>query len=237
MKTAITKTKNAILDLLFPKSCVGCAQEGVFLCDTCKTGLWKQTLTPVCPVCSFRNGTGAVCKPCRKKTALNRFIAVFPYQEKIAREMIHIYKYGRAREMGPLCAEFLAAFVQQWRVPLSRTMTIMPIPLHSRRLRERGFNQSEEIGKRVAEILGLAYRDDVLRRTSYARSQVACADFRERKKNIAGVFSAREAPEIQHKTIVLIDDVATSRSTMDEAGRVLKNAGIKSVWGAVIARG
>ncbi|MDO8600523.1 MAG: ComF family protein [bacterium] len=230
-------TKEWLLDLLFPKFCVGCETEGLFLCETCKTGLLTRTLTPVCPVCSFRNGTGAVCKPCRKKTALSRLVAVFPYQEKAARELLHIYKYNRVREMGPMLTEFLTAHVQNWRVPFSRTMIVVPIPLHRARRRERGFNQSEEIGKQFAEAVGLLYRDDVLERTSYTQSQVECADFRERRKNISGVFSAREAPEIRHKTIMLVDDIATSRSTMDEAARVLKEAGVKSVWGVVIARG
>lgn len=238
MKTAIIQVKNAILDLLFPKHCVSCHQEGWFLCDTCKSGLLLRILTPVCPVCSFRNKTGAVCKkPCRKKTALSRLVAVFPYQEKAVRELLHIYKYSRVREVGLILAEFLIAHTEKWRGPFARTMIVMPIPLHSARMRERGFNQSAEIGKQFASALGLLYRDDILRRTSYTRSQVECKDFRERRKNIAGVFAARTAPEIHHKTVVLVDDIATSRSTMDEAARVLKEAGVKSVWGVVVARG
>lgn len=207
------------------------------MCVPCKNGLSGRALTLVCPVCSFRNGTGVVCKPCRKKTALSRLIAVFPYQEKTIRELLHIYKYSRVRETGPILTEFLIAHSQQWRVPFIKTMIVVPIPLHRNRRRERGFNQSEEIGKQFAASLGLLYRDDILRRETYKKSQVACADFRERRKNIAGVFSTREIPEIHHKTVVLIDDIATSRSTMDEAARVLKEAGVKSVWGVVIARG
>lgn len=236
MKPVLT-IKTALLNLLFPKFCVGCQSEGVFLCETCKNGLYARMLTPACPVCSFRNGTGVVCKPCRKKTALSRLVAAFPYQEKTVRELLHIYKYNRAREAGPICADFLIAHARQWRMRFSRTAIIIPIPLHSARMRERGFNQSEEIGKRFASSLELLYRGDILQRMKYTQSQVRCADFRERRKNITGVFTAHKTAEIQNKTIVLIDDIATSGSTMDEAARVLKEAGAKSVWGAVVARG
>lgn len=237
MKTTLTTTKEWLLDLLFPKQCVGCGSEGVFLCETCKNGIGGRMLTPACPICSFRNGTGIVCKPCRKKTALSRVIAVFPYQEKIVREILHTYKYNRVREMGPICAEFLTAYVQKWRVPFGKTAIVVPIPLHRARKRERGFNQAEEIGKRFAASLGLLYRDDILSRTAYTRSQVECADFRERRKNITGVFTARAIPEMLRKTVVLIDDIATSRSTMDEAARVLKEAGARAVWGVTMAKG
>lgn len=233
----LTKAKNAVLDLIFPKHCAGCQSEGVLLCDICKNGLYARMLTPTCPICSFRNGTGVVCKPCRKKTALSRLVAAFPYQEKTVRELLHIYKYNRAREAGPICAEFLIAHARQWHMPFPRTAIIIPIPLHSARMRERGFNQSEEIGKLFAASFKLSYRGDILQRTKYVQSQVACADFRERRKNITGVFTAHKTAEIQNKTIVLVDDITTSGSTMNEAARILKEAGAKSIWGVVIARG
>lgn len=237
MKTELIKTKNAVLDLLFPKFCAGCQTEGVFLCETCRTGLLARTLAPMCPVCSFRNGTGVVCKPCRKKTAIGRLVAAFSYREKTVREILRGYKYNRMREAGPLCAGFLIAHIRQWRVQFPKTAVVVPVPLHPARMRERGFNQSAEIGKQFAETMRLRYREDILRRISCAKSQVECADFRERRKNVAGVFACRAAPEIRGKTVILIDDIATSCSTMDSAANVLKKAGVKSIWGIVIARG
>lgn len=236
MKPILT-IKRTLLDILFPKFCAGCRKEGVFLCGACQTALQSRTLTPACPVCSFRNGTGITCKPCRKKTALGRCISVFPYREKIIRELLHMYKYNRTRELEQILADFLIAYAHRPNMPFPKTAIVVPVPLYAARMRERGFNQSEEIGKRFAGAFGFAYRNDVLRRTAYTKSQVACADFRERRGNIAGVFTARKTPEILHKTILLIDDITTSGATIDEAARVLKNAGAKSVWGMTIAQG
>lgn len=237
MKTMLINTKNAILNLLFPKFCAGCRSEGVFLCDTCQAALWTQMLVPACPVCSFRNGTGTVCKPCRKKTALSRGISVFPYQEKIIRELLHMYKYNRARELEPILADFLITHARRSEIPIPRTAIVVPVPLHAARRRERGFNQSEEIGKKFAKTFKLAYRDDVLQRLAYTKSQVSCADFRERQKNISGAFISNAHPAIRYKTILLVDDITTSGATLDEAARILKKAGAKSVWGMTVAKG
>lgn len=233
----IRTIKTALLDLLFPKFCAGCQKEGVFLCETCKTGLYARMLTPACPVCSFRNGTGITCQPCRKKTALRRCVSVFPYQEKIIRELLHMYKYNRTRELRPLLADFLILYARTHRFAVPQTAIIIPMPLHQSRRRQRGFNQSEEIGKQFANAFGLLYRDDVLRRAASTKSQVECADFRERRKNISGVFFGHRTPEILYKTVLLIDDITTSGATLNEAARVLKEAGAKSVWGMTIARG
>lgn len=237
MKTILLRAKNTVLDLLFPKFCAGCQKESVFLCSACEAELHEKMLAPACPVCLFRNRTGVACKPCRKKTALSRCFSVFPYQERTIRELLHMYKYNRARELEPIIADFLIFYARTGQIPIPRTAIIIPLPLHQNRRRERGFNQSEEIGKRFAGAFKLLYRDDILRRAASTRSQVACANFSERRKNISGVFFCKTAPEILHKTILLIDDIITSGATLNEAARVLKKAGAKSVWGMTIAKG
>jgi len=117
---------------------------------------------------------------------------------------------------------------------------VVPIPLHPRRLRWRGFNQSALLAGHIAANLlpqnPLPFDENMLVRKRYTPPQMEISNYQNRKQNIAGAFSLAGRKDVRNKTVLLIDDVATTGSTIFECARVLKAAGAREVFAAVIAR-
>ena len=146
-----------------------------------------------------------------------------------------------AMDIGRMMAVYLEQRVSLLRVRQADTI-ITAVPLHPKRLRWRGFNQAELIAENISSKLGLAYQNDILSRTVYKKPQADIKDRNERIKNAENIFHLVVEPlsadkQLESKTILLIDDVATTGSTLDDAARVLKSAGAKKVIGFVFARG
>ncbi len=131
----------------------------------------------------------------------------------------------------------MAQTVRNFEIPVRKTMLASPVPLHSARKRSRGFNQSELLAGLLAKEFGLSLVSDNLFRTTHTAPQVECEGFKERRKNIEKAFSVRNPEEFRDKRVLLVDDVSTSRATLDEAAGALKEAGAVSVWGIVVAKG
>ena len=107
--------------------------------------------------------------------------------------------------------------------------------LEIKRLKWRGFNQSEEIGKELAKFLKIPLTNDVLYKTRETPPQMELVA-EARKENIREAFLVKNKEKITAKKILLIDDVYTTGSTMNECARVLKDSGAKEVWGVAVAR-
>jgi ComF family protein len=109
------------------------------------------------------------------------------------------------------------------------------VPLHPRRLRERGYNQSSLLARELAKHIDLPVIENCLIRVKQAKPQVRAGDVRERRRNVADAFVCRDA-EVSGKQIILIDDVCTSGATLESCATALKNKGAMSVWGLTLAR-
>lgn len=222
------------LDLLFPKICVSCKSEGAFLCSPCKTQI--RVRTPSCLQCHARSTSGKTCTACRNKTGITRFFAPFSYRDAIPRELVHRYKYGRIKELAEALAEPLIAMLHASNFRPRGDMIIVPIPLHSRRKRERGFNQSELLARHLGDTFELPVATTCLNRVKNTMPQISLENDKERGENISGAFSVADPASIGKKTVLLVDDVVTSGATLKEAAFVLRKAGARSVWGLAIAR-
>ena len=113
---------------------------------------------------------------------------------------------------------------------------LIPIPLHKRKLRERGFNPAKEIAREISENLKIPVLNNVLAKIKQTPAQAELKK-EEREKNVLGVFSCLNKELITAKKILLVDDIFTTGATMEESALTLKKAGAKEVWGIVIARG
>lgn len=113
---------------------------------------------------------------------------------------------------------------------------LVPIPLHPRRLRERGFNQSEIIAQSIGRTLDMPVQT-VLERVRYTPPQAGIHHIKERRMNMADAFGVRQAHDVGDKTYVLVDDLITSGATTNEAARVLKAAGARHVAAFALAQG
>ncbi len=230
----LTTAKTVILDLLFPKFCLGCGAEGAFICSICRSRI--STRAPACPVCSKRNFTGILCTGCAKKSGLRRFLAPFSYRDPLARELVHAYKYAGVRELAALFTDEIAAFLKTYGIRPNKTFMLLPIPLHRSRLRERGFNQAELLARELGARLKLPVVP-ALGRKRATESQIDMESYAERRENVAGAFRISDPALVAGESIILVDDVSTSGATLAEAARVLRQAGAKTVWAMVIAKG
>jgi len=231
----LKKIKNYILELIFPVYCVACGKDEFWLCPKCLEKI-DIKIKLVCPLCQQENKQGRVCPSCRAKSSLNQLVVVADYQDKTIQNIIHLLKYNFAYEIRSAFADILDKFFRINPLKLPAACLIIPIPLHKKRRRFRGFNQAQIIGEELAKIFSLPIIIDNLQRIKYTQPQVELAA-KERKNNIIGAFSLNNPLEISGKSVILIDDVYTTGSTMNEAGKVLKKAGAKEVIGFVIARG
>ena len=233
----LASLKNEILELLFPLYCLGCRAEGTFLCTGCKNSLtW---IPPSCFVCQKlvppqpRLLAGRTCKYCRRKSHIWAFLSPFAYEDTIS-ELIHGLKYRRITALDSILAELLVEYLNKFRVNFKENPILIPVPLHPGRERIRGFNQSELIARKLAGCLSFRLEPEVLRKVKKTTPQVGLPA-EERKRNVQNSFLVSRPNEVWHKTVILVDDVKTTGATLEEAARVLKEAGAKRVWAVTVA--
>lgn len=114
---------------------------------------------------------------------------------------------------------------------------LVPVPLHPRRLAERGYNQAELLAHELGKLTAMEVAPDALKRVRRTESQVSTSSRHERLENMHGAFSANLSERIRGRSVILIDDVSTTGATLDDCTRALKEAGATTVTGLVFARG
>ena len=198
-------------DVLFPKFCVGCNLEGDWLCEKCFL------------IADLPKIDKAVAN-------LDGVTALFEYGENSVSKLIRFFKYNYLLDTVDIFRKiiFNTNFNNAWS-----GFVIIPVPLHARRERERGFNQSEILAKIISEKFGLAINQN-LKRVVYTAQQAKLSGD-ERRKNLKDAF-AWVGGGIPEK-VLLVDDVFTTGATMQECAKVLKNNGVKIVSCLVLARG
>ncbi len=150
----------------------------------------------------------------------------------LIREAIHQLKYRNLRALAVPLAQLLQDYLVANPVPGE---VLVPVPLHQKRLRERGYNQSSLLARELSKLTNLPVVDGCLIRQRHALPQARTSTVSERQSNVADAFACRDQ-RLQDKQILLIDDVSTSGATLDACAGALKAAGATSVWGLVLAR-
>jgi ComF family protein len=219
------------VDSFFPRRCVGCGKGGGFLCPEC-LGKLPRLLPPLCPHCGRPQASGIVCPICRKRqTEIDGVRSPFRFDD-VVREAIHQLKYRNLKAISPCLAELLADYLRSNPLPGE---ALICVPLHPRRLRERGYNQSSLLARELGRCIALPVIEDCLIRVKQAQPQVRAVDVEERRRNVADAFVCRDE-KVSGKQIILIDDVCTSGATLESCAAALKNQGATSVWGLTLAR-
>ena len=241
------KIKKFILDILFPIQCLGCGKEGKWICESCLENI-KFAEELFCPICKRKSLFGKTCFDCQKKTALTGLLVACSYQDELLKKAIHIFKYKFVGDLSiPLSifliqraeavfdSEFFPGF---WKENNSKDFfLIIPVPLHKKRFRWRGFNQSELLAKKVSDFFDLSFRNDILIRFRDTSPQTEIRNRESRMENIKGAFLCVNSNAAKDKKIILIDDVSTTSATLNECAKELSKAGAKEIWGLVLARG
>ncbi|EKD46852.1 MAG: hypothetical protein ACD_67C00042G0002 [uncultured bacterium] len=232
------KIHKFILDVLFPIHCISCKKEGAWLCESCFSRI-KMTSEQVCGVCEkMITPDGRTCLACKKKSSLDGLTVCSSYLDSSVSRAVHLYKYNFISDLHVALGDLLVSALRKTDVALPDI--IVPVPLHRRRLRWRGFNQSSLLAERVAVQLlpgtTLAVDEKILLRNRYTTPQMGIKDYKNRQQNIAGAFSISDVESVKGKTILLVDDIATTGSTIFQCAKVLKDAGANEVFAIVIAR-
>ena len=207
------------------------------ICDSCFSCF--RTLThPFCSICCepFKSKVEEdhLCEKClRKRPYYDELRAPYLYEERLM-EAIQLIKYAGKSCIANSLGALLGAFAKSW-IDETNEMVMIPVPLHRKKIRQRGYNQSVLLARVVSSILGMETDFFTLTRTRFTGSQTGLS-LEQRRKNVKGAFEAGEHDSIKGKTVVLVDDVATTGNTVNECARVLKKAGAIKVLGLVLAR-
>ena len=217
--------------LLFPARCLGCRRRGTSLCARCVEAVpW---LGPeVCPRCAQASQLGRLCGRCRNNTAALDGLRAACTLDGVVRQGLHDLKYRQARFLAELAADLLA---RSLAVRPLQVDVLVPVPLSPARHRERGYNQSELIAGQLAEQIGVPMLPDVLERIRDTPPQVG-RSAAERRENVRGAFAVRQPEAVSGRRVALLDDVATTGSTLRACAEPLKAAGATRCFGLVVAR-
>ncbi len=231
MLPQVAKLKGIALDLLFPQWCVGCGKEGDFICSSCRRSL-PRIMPPLCPRCGKPQLSGILCPGCVSwRAEIDGIRSPFRF-DGVMRQAIHQLKYKNLRALAVTLAGFLHDYLVTNPMPGE---VLVPAPLHQKRLRERGYNQSRLLAQELGKLINLPVVDDCLVRQKHTPPQTRASTVDERRGNVADAFACRDR-RLQDKRVLLIDDVSTSGATLDACAAALKAAGASSVWGLVLAR-
>lgn len=219
-----------VLDILSPQKCIGCGKSGVLLCSNCaqKTKLAEPT-------------------------KLGNIYSAGNYHDPVIKKAIWFLKYRGARSIAEPLAELMYLRLAKYlhleaKLPStpgslaskSSTKTndwlIVPVPLHRKRVKERGYNQSALLAKILSGKFNIPFNLNILYKIKATPTQVSIKNRRDRLENLIGSFNIVGNNAIDGKNIILVDDVTTTGATMAEASKTLKTAGAKKVVALTIAR-
>ncbi len=212
-----------LINLFFPKACSGCnsfllANEKV-ICTVCRHEI------PLTNHHKIENNEAIV--KFYGRIPIEFAAALFYFHKKgIVQEMIHKLKYKGHQEVGTAIGYWYAEELKRI-AELNSVDYIIPVPLHKKRLKERGYNQVEAFGKSLSESMSIPYNDSVLIRNVYSKTQTK-KNLLGRSEVVGSIFSAVYDDSLQDKHFMLIDDVITTGSTLEACGReLLKIPGAK----------
>ncbi len=208
------KLIHSVLNFLFLQKCLGCGKENEILCSQCLERIDYPTLP---------RSAGPI-------------FAATDYNDKIVKKAIWALKYRKSRQLAKPLAELIHRRISVVRNLASDTV-IIPIPLSKKRLKGRGFNQSELIAKYLSDKMSVRMLPDVLYKIKDTPTQVSIKDRTERLNNLKDSFEVKNKEAIMGENIILIDDVATTGSTIKEARKTLRASGAKKIIPIVVARG
>ncbi len=217
----LRKIWNLLLDILFPRICLNCRKylgnDEIVICGECLRSIEINKIF-------FRTKNGLL-------------LAAGSYENQALRELIHYFKFNRFLVIESVIGKILLDYLKTVALSLNNFL-VVPVPLHKKRLRERGFNQSEIVARIAASFYHLPLEAEVIEKVRNTLSQIELKNYREREENVKGSFAivSKAKSKIKDKNILIVDDVYTSGATINEVAKVLRKGGAKEIVALVLAK-
>lgn len=223
---------SASLDIIFPRFCVICGQEGSFLCQDCCQKIKKQELS--CPYCRRLNFSGEFCARHQKHSNLSGLIFVCQF-DSLAQRIVYAFKYQGLRGLSEFLASEMANKLKEHPI-FKNDPVLVPAPIFITKRWRRGFNQTELLAFEIAQKLSLETAPLLFKvRNTVSQTKLGLKD-RFNNLNNAFMLSATSI-NFQNRSLVLVDDVYTTGVTLNEMAKELKKLRPLSIWGLAFARG
>ncbi len=234
VEEVIKKIKNKFLDELFPEhySCYNCSKEvnnenNYHLCNECIKKI--KAIKYPCKICGDElNSFTKYCENCKSHKRHFDYVRSVTTYDGVARNLVHKLKYGNCNYIAKLIARYLNEEFVKGSYDLIDL--IICVPITHEKLKTRGYNQTEEILKEFVKITDIDYNLDCIKRIKNNSTQTVLTR-KERLENMKNSFEFTNSIDITNKNILVIDDVITTGSTLDEIARTLKENGAKKVFG------
>ncbi len=232
-----------LLNLIFPPVCPICKTllsgkgKNSIICADCHKAI-RPVGPPCCPRCGlpYHSGDekGHLCAPCLKERRYFEVHRTCALYEGALKEAIHRFKYGGVFPLVKVFGDLLHPAFQNLARDYPADL-LVPVPLHIRRLRDRGFNQALLLVKDLSKRTGIPYAERALKKIKDTPFQITLKK-RERRKNLTRAFQVKDREAIKGKAVMLVDDVYTTGTTVNECSRVLRMAGAERVAVLTVAR-
>ena len=224
-----------LLDFIFPPYCVICKEPlngARVVCDECFDDIIPIPI-PFCNRCGtpLKPNEDITCRRCNENPLALRYIRGVGIFAEPLRTIIHLFKYDRKLSLGKRLSNLLVGVFNSSTV-LQNADIITPVPLHSVRYRERGYNQSEIIARGLSDGVGIRY-ENLVKRIRYTRSQTLMNEQNDRIKNVEGAFKV--IGDVKGKNVLIVDDVTTTGATLNAVAKEMLEAEAQSVSAIVLA--
>ena len=223
------------IDLLFPKICFGCdihlQGEEKILCSNCESTL--NFLIDVCEICGSPENP-STCPVCNSNEfVFDKARSVFPFSATV-QNLVHELKYNEMKRITKYLGEHVSKYLHNFQ-PFENIDIIVPVPLHKVKKRARGFNQSEFLSKEISIHMNWLHIPNLILRSRFTDTQTKL-DRKQRQKNVSGAFKLNNKYNIINKTVLIVDDVFTTGSTVNSICKLLKKNHASRIYVLTLAR-
>lgn len=228
-----------VADTLFPKQCYQCKQADTYLCKQCCVAILKHTPETVCPHCLKRVPFGELEKQCYNNFLVNKLFIATTYQNQCVKKMFRDFKYRRAKALANPLATFLSAWLNAHNhIQFQKNnAVVVPVPSHKSREKDRGFHPATEVAQQLANAYNLPLATNIVHKHKNIGFQTHIKNAQQRRKNVEGCFTLTpQAKNAKAKTILLVDDIITTGSTIRECAKTLRKTRPKEIIALAVAR-
>jgi len=240
--------KEGLLNLIFPLDCRICEKpiresKGYSICEDCFKTI-ELIDKPYCVKCGkpflistdlFRQDKEILCVDCKRKKYSFEFARSVGIYHGVLKECIHLFKYYGEKKLAEPFGELLIDYLVKDKEFKKKVDLIIPVPLHKNDLKERGFNQSVLLSRIIGNYFSIPVKEEVLIKKKLTSSQVNLSK-KDRENNILRAFSIDKPEEIKGENILILDDIFTTGSTVEECAKELKKAKVNNIFILTLAR-